>query len=45
MMSARPVVLASILSLTAVFFAGGCASDKHAMTPAQPAGLGLHQVL
>jgi len=36
MMYARPVVLASILTLAAVIFAGGCASDKHTMTSAQP---------
>lgn len=33
MMFARPVVL---LSLAALLFSGGCASDKHAMTAPQP---------
>lgn len=36
MIFARPVVLASILSITSMFLVGGCASDKHTMTAPQP---------
>ncbi|MGQ0628234.1 MAG: hypothetical protein ACT4PL_09080 [Phycisphaerales bacterium] len=36
MMFPRPTVLTSMLSMTAILFAGGCTTDKHTMTPAQP---------